>query len=463
MASLTLFDTMARHKRPFEPIDPDRVTMYVCGPTVYNYAHIGNARPVVVFDVLYRILRREFGVDHVVYARNITDVDDKIIAAAKELGEPISEITEKFAAIYNADMAALGALPPTITPKATEHIGQMIGMIQSLVYGGHAYEADGHVLFDVDSYEKYGKLSNRDLDEMIAGARVEVASYKRNPADFVLWKPAADDEPGWDSQWGRGRPGWHLECSAMTAAHLGDTIDIHGGGVDLVFPHHENEIAQSVCAHDGAPMANYWLHNGFLTMGTDKMSKSLGNVQLVHDLTERYSGEVLRYALLTAHYRAPLTWTTDLLTKTRRALDRVYGVLRRLGAVEAAETEAPEAFLEALYDDLNTPKALSELFQIAGEANKAETGEDKARAKGELLAAGALLGIGQGDPDEWFGLNELDAAERAAIDDLIVKRQIARETKDWAAADAVRAELTALNVQVDDGPEGSTWRKLDQA
>lgn len=461
MASLTLFDTMARHKRPFEPIDPDRVTMYVCGPTVYNYAHIGNARPVVVFDVLYRILRREFGADHVVYARNITDVDDKIIAAAKELGEPISEITEKFAAIYNDDMAALGALQPNLTPKATEHIGPMIGMIQSLVYGGHAYESEGHVLFDVNSYEKYGKLSNRDLDDMIAGARVEVASYKRNPADFVLWKPAADDEPGWDSQWGRGRPGWHLECSAMTAAHLGKTIDIHGGGVDLVFPHHENEVAQSVCAHDGKPMANYWLHNGFLTMGSDKMSKSLGNVQLVHELIAHYPGEVLRYALLTAHYRAPLSWTTDLLTKSRRSLDRVYGVLRRLGDVEALETEAPEAFLEALYDDLNTPKALAELFQIAGEANKAATPDDKARAKGELLAAGALLGLGQGDPDEWFGLTGMDAAERDAIDALIVKRQVARETKDWPAADAVRAELTALKVQVDDGPEGSTWRKLD--
>ena len=463
MASLTLFDTMARHKRPFEPIDPDRVTLYVCGPTVYNYAHIGNARPVVVFDVLFRILRREFGADHVVYARNITDVDDKIIAAAKELDEPISEITEKFAAIYQADMAQLGALTPSLQPKATEHIGQMIGMIQSLVYGGNAYVSEGHVLFDVESFDKYGKLSNRELEDMIAGARVEVASYKRNPADFVLWKPAADDEPGWDSQWGRGRPGWHLECSAMTAAHLGKTIDIHGGGVDLVFPHHENEIAQSVCAHAGEPMAHYWIHNGFLTMGTDKMSKSLGNVQLVHDLAQIYPGEVLRYALLTAHYRAPLSWTSDLLSKSRRSLDRVYGVLRRLGDVTPLETEAPEAFLEALYDDINTPRALAEIFQIAGEANKAETDEDKARAKGELLAAGALLGIGQGDPDEWFGLTALDAGERDAIDALIVKRQVARETKDWAAADAVRAELTALNVQVDDGPEGSTWRKLEQA
>tara|TARA_R110002095_G_scaffold86875_1_gene75615 strand:- start:180 stop:1571 length:1392 start_codon:yes stop_codon:yes gene_type:complete len=463
MASLTLFDTMARHKRPFEPIDPDRVTLYVCGPTVYNYAHIGNARPVVVFDVLFRILRREFGADHVVYARNITDVDDKIIAAAKELDEPISEITEKFAAIYQADMAQLGALTPSLQPKATEHIGQMIGMIQSLVYGGNAYVSEGHVLFDVESFDKYGKLSNRELEDMIAGARVEVASYKRNPADFVLWKPAADDEPGWDSQWGRGRPGWHLECSAMTAAHLGKTIDIHGGGVDLVFPHHENEIAQSVCAHAGEPMAHYWIHNGFLTMGTDKMSKSLGNVQLVHDLAQIYPGEVLRYALLTAHYRAPLSWTSDLLSKSRRSLDRVYGVLRRLGDVTPLETEAPEAFLEALYDDINTPRALAEIFQIAGEANKAETDEDKARAKGELLAAGVLLGIGQGDPDEWFGLTALDAGERDAIDALIVKRQVARETKDWAAADAVRAELTALNVQVDDGPEGSTWRKLEQA
>ena len=461
MNSLTLFDTMARRKRDFEPTDPDRVTMYVCGPTVYSYAHIGNARPAVVFDTLFRVLRRLYGEEQVIYARNITDVDDKIIEAARESGQPIDEITTHYADIYRADMGALGVTLPTIEPHATDHIPEMIGMVQNLVYGGHAYEADGHVLFDVSSYEKYGRLSNRDLDDMIAGARVEVASYKRSPADFVLWKPAKDDEPGWDSPWGRGRPGWHLECSAMTEKHLGKTIDIHGGGTDLVFPHHENEIAQSVCAHKGAPMANYWLHNGFLTMGSDKMSKSLGNVQLVHELIKDYPGEVLRYALLTAHYRAPLTWTADLLAKTRRSLDRVYGVLRRLGDVEAMEGDVPAAFLEALHDDLNTPKALSELFQLAGNANKAVSDVEKSRAKGELLAAAGLLGLGQSDPDAWFGLTDLDPTERARIDALITRRQTARVEKDWATADAVRDELNVLKVQVDDGPEGSTWRKLD--
>lgn len=460
MTALTLYDTLSRRKRPFEPIDPERVTLYVCGPTVYNYAHIGNARPAVVFDVLARALRHLYGADQVVYARNITDVDDKIIASSKETGEPIEAITAKYAEIYRQDMGSVGVQMPDIEPHATQHIPQMVEMAAKLIEDGFAYEAEGHVLFSVNAYDGYGKLSRRSLDDMIAGARVEVAPYKKDPADFVLWKPAADDEPGWESPWGRGRPGWHLECSAMTAEHLGETFDIHGGGVDLVFPHHENEIAQSTCAHGGKAMANYWLHNGFLTMGTDKMSKSLGNVQLVHDLVKEHPGEVLRYALLTAHYRAPLTWTSDLLAKTRRSLDRVYGVLRRLGDVEAADVPAPQAFLEPLFDDLNTPKALSEIFQIASRANKAESDEARAMAKGELLAAGALLGLAQDDPDAWFGLTDMDPAEREKIDDLIAARNQARADKDWAKADAVRDELNALNVQVDDGPEGSTWRKL---
>ncbi|MDM7984877.1 MAG: cysteine--tRNA ligase [Maricaulis sp.] len=461
MTALTLYDTLSRRKRPFEPIDPERVTLYVCGPTVYNYAHIGNARPAVVFDVLARALRHIYGADKVIYARNITDVDDKIIASSKETGEPIEAITTRYAEIYRQDMGSVGVAMPDIEPHATQHIPQMVAMAAKLIEGGFAYEAEGHVLFSVNSFDGYGKLSRRSLDDMIAGARVEVAPYKKDAGDFVLWKPAADDEPGWDSPWGRGRPGWHLECSAMTAEHLGETFDIHGGGVDLVFPHHENEIAQSTCAHGGKAMANYWLHNGFLIMGTDKMSKSLGNVQLVHDLVKEHPGEVLRYALLTAHYRAPLTWTSDLLAKTRRSLDRVYGVLRRLGDVEAADVPAPQAFLEPLFDDLNTPKALSEIFQIASRANKAESDEARAIAKGELLAAGALLGLGQDDPDAWFGLTDLDPAEREKIDGLIQARNRARADKDWDAADKVRDELNALKVQVDDGPEGSTWRKLD--
>jgi cysteinyl-tRNA synthetase len=460
MAPLYLYDTMSRHKREFTPIDPARVTLYVCGPTVYNYAHIGNARPPMVFDVLRGVLGRIYGDEAVVYAANITDIDDKIMAAAVECGEPIDFVANKFAEIYREDLTGLGIAQPDLEPRATETIPQMIGMMQNLIYGGHAYESDGHVLFDVTSYEKYGKLSNRSLDDMLAGARVEVAENKRYPGDFVLWKPSADDEPGWDSPFGRGRPGWHLECSAMIEAHLGDTIDIHGGGTDLVFPHHENEIAQSVCAHGGKTMANYWIHNGFLTMGSDKMSKSVGNVVLIRELLKQHRGEVLRYALLTGHYRAPLTWNADLLAKTKRSLDRIYGVLRRLGDVEAAPAEPTEAFIDALHDDLNTPKAFAELFAMAAAANKAGTMEEKAIAKGELLASGAMLGIGQADPIDWFGLTDMPAAERDAIDALIVKRQLAREAKDWPAADAARDELTKRRIQVDDGPEGSTWRKL---
>lgn len=460
MKSLTLYDTMARRKRAFEPIDQDRVTMYVCGPTVYSYAHIGNARPPVVFDVLRRVLGHLYGAKSVVLAANITDIDDKIMAAARESGEGIEAVATKFARIYREDLDALGIVPPTLEPKATDHIQPMIAMMQRLVDGGHAYAAEGHVLFSVKSYEAYGALSKRSLDDMIAGARVEVAPYKKDPCDFVLWKPSADDEPGWDSPWGRGRPGWHLECSAMCETHLGETIDIHGGGIDLVFPHHENEIAQSTCAHGGKTMANYWLHNGFLNMGSDKMSKSLGNVALIHDLLKSWPGEVLRCALLTAHYRAPLTWNSDLLAKTRRSLDRIYGVLRRLGHLEAVPSDVPEAFLDALLDDINTPKAMSELFALAGEANKAETPQEKAEAKGRLLAAGALMGLGQADPDAWFGLTDIDPEERAAIDALILKRQEAREAKDWALADEVRDELNARQIQVDDGPEGSTWRKM---
>ncbi|GLK52945.1 MAG: cysteine--tRNA ligase [Oceanicaulis sp.] len=460
MKSLTLYDTMARRKRAFEPIDQDRVTMYVCGPTVYSYAHIGNARPPVVFDVLRRVLGYLYGAESVVLAANITDIDDKIMAAARESGEGIEAVATKFARIYREDLDALGIVPPTLEPRATDHIQPMIAMMQRLVDGGHAYAAQGHVLFSVKSYEAYGALSKRSLDDMIAGARVEVAPYKKDPCDFVLWKPSADDEPGWDSPWGRGRPGWHLECSAMCETHLGETIDIHGGGIDLVFPHHENEIAQSTCAHGGKAMANYWLHNGFLNMGSDKMSKSLGNVALIHDLLKSWPGEVLRCALLTAHYRAPLTWNSDLLAKTRRSLDRIYGVLRRLGHLEAVPSDVPEAFLDALLDDINTPKAMSELFALAGEANKAETPQEKAEAKGRLLAAGALMGLGQADPDAWFGLTDIDPEERAAIDALILKRQEAREAKDWALADEVRDELNARQIQVDDGPEGSTWRKM---
>ena len=363
---LLIHDTLAREKRPFVPRDPERVTLYVCGPTVYNYAHIGNARPVVVFDVLYRLLRRLYGHEHVVYARNFTDVDDKINAKAMAEGVPIGEITRRFERIYLDDMAALGALEPDLQPRATENIPAMVDQIGRLVDAGAAYAAQGHVLFRVEAFGDYGRLSGREMDDMIAGARVEVAPYKAHPADFVLWKPSKPGEPSWPSPWGAGRPGWHIECSAMIETVLGLPIDIHGGGHDLTFPHHENEIAQGRCATGGGEYARYWMHNGFLTMDAEKMSKSLGNVQLVHELAKAWPGEALRWALLSAHYRAPLDWTDTLLEQSRKSLDRLYGVLHRAADVEAArDTIPPAAFTEALHDDLATPRAFAELFALA--------------------------------------------------------------------------------------------------
>ncbi|HEX8527693.1 cysteine--tRNA ligase, partial [Allosphingosinicella sp.] len=358
---IRLHDTMARAKRAFEPADPSRVTLYVCGPTVYNRAHIGNARPAVVFDVLARLLRHVYGEGALVYARNVTDVDDKIIDAARSEGVDPDAITRRYERHYLDDMGALGVAPPNVAPRATGHVAEMVAMIARLIEAGNAYEADGHVLFHVPSDPGYGALGRRDRDAMIAGARVEVASYKKDPADFVLWKPSAGDVIGWDSPWGRGRPGWHIECSAMIKAHLGETIDIHGGGLDLIFPHHENEIAQSRCAHGGAPLARYWLHNGFLSMaGAEKMSKSLGNVVTVAELLEQgHKGETLRLALLSAHYRQPLEWSETLIAQSKATLDRLYRV-----AGEAAPGEIDPGVLEALADDLNTPLALSRLSAI---------------------------------------------------------------------------------------------------
>lgn len=461
MTDLVLYDTAARIKRAFEPIDPARVTMYVCGPTVYAPAHVGNFRPEVVFDVLFRVLRAIYGEDAVLFSRNFTDVDDKINAAAAAEGVDISVITDRFTAIYHEDAAALNVLPKTFEPTATGHMDEIIAFIGRLIADGSAYAAEGHVLFAVNAYADYGKFSRRPLDEMIAGARVEVAPYKKDPADFVLWKPARDGEPGWDSPWGRGRPGWHIECSAMIEGSLGKTIDIHGGGIDLVFPHHENEIAQSACAHDGAPLANYWLHNGFLAMNSAKMSKSDGNVVTVHEmLADGVRGETIRYAMLTGHYRAPLDWTPLLIGNARKSLDRLYGVLRRMGDVEGDVAATPDAVLTALHDDLNTPKALAALFEIAGRANKAEDAATRAEAAAELKAAGALLGLLQSEPDAWFGLDTVPQAQREEIDQLIAERAQARAARDFAKADAIRAELDAKRVQADDGPEGTTWRML---
>ncbi len=459
---LQLYDTYSRQKRDFHPADPSRVTMYLCGPTVYSYAHIGNARPAVVFDVLYRVLRQTYGADHVAYARNITDVDDKINAAAKEGGVSISVIAEKFAKIYREDTAALNVLKPDFEPTATGHMKEMIALVQRLIETGNAYEAEGHVLFDVTSFDGYGELSNRKLKDMIAGARVEVASYKHNPADFVLWKPADDNDPGWKSPWGRGRPGWHLECSAMIEAVLGTRIDIHAGGQDLVFPHHENERAQSMCSHDGKRLANYWLHNGFLDFDSEKMSKSLGNVKLIHELLEEWPGEVLRFALLSAHYRAPLDWTRSLLEQAKTTLDRYYGTLRRLSDVKAAKASAPANFMAALHDDLNTPQALAKLSTLATQANKAEKPEEQARAKGEMLAIGKLLGLFEEDPETWFktdkGLGDKDL-DAAAIDALVAARVQARADKDWGEADRIRDVLSEMDIVIEDKAEGSIWRR----
>jgi len=456
--TIYLHDTLRRKKVEFEPLLPGKVTMYLCGPTVYNYAHIGNARPAVVFDVLARLLRSRYDVT---FARNITDVDDKINAASIESGKPIEEITARYIKAYNDDMSALGVLPPDVQPRATEHIEEMIEMISALVDKGFAYEADGHVLFDVASFDDYGKLSNRDLREMLAGARVEVAPYKRAPHDFVLWKPSTPEMPGWDSPWGRGRPGWHIECSAMAAKHLGRTIDIHAGGQDLVFPHHENELAQSSCAHDGDVFARYWLHNGFLSIDSSKMSKSLGNVLLVHNMIETIPGEVIRLALLGAHYRQPLDWSDEVIEAARKMLDRLYGSLRGIdiaGNVRA-NAEPDAAVLAALEDDLNTPKALAELFNLVRKLNKTTDVSRRSELAATILASGALLGIMGGDIEAWFSGSEDSELSAAEIDSLIEKRNAARTDKDFAAADAIRDELAKSGVTIEDSASGTRWRR----
>jgi len=456
--TIQIHDTRKGKKVPFEPLHEGEVTMYLCGPTVYNYAHIGNARPAVVFDLLARVLRRHY---KLTFARNITDIDDKINAASIASGKPIDEITAKYIQAYNDDMGAVGVLPPDIEPRATQHVAEMIEMIKALVDNGFAYEAEGHVLFDVSSDEKYGHLSRRDLREMIAGSRVEVAPYKRAAHDFVLWKPSTPELPGWDSPWGVGRPGWHIECSAMAAKHLGRTIDIHGGGQDLVFPHHENELAQSRCAHGGDDFARYWMHNGFLSTDHEKMSKSLGNVVLVRDLIETMPGEVIRMALLSAHYRQPLDWSGDTIYSARRMLDRLYGAVRGIDVPNDARAvaEPPEALVAALEDDLNTPKAMAGFFGLARTLNKATDADERQRLAAQMYASGDLMGLLQIDPEEWFaghGEGELSGED---IEALLEKRKTARTDKDFAAADAIRDELANAGIQIEDGPDGTTWRR----
>ena len=443
--TLWLYNSMGRQVEPFAPHHPDHVRMYVCGPTVYSYAHIGNARPAVAFDVLARVLRAQF--PRLTYARNITDVDDKILAAASGDGVTCDELAARFTQAYHDDLAALGVALPDIEPRATAHIPQMIAMIEELIAAGQAYEAEGHVLFHIPAFPAYGRLSGANPDEMLAGARVEVAPWKRDPRDFVLWKPSTADQPGWDSPWGYGRPGWHIECSAMIRTHLGDGIDIHGGGIDLRFPHHENEIAQGT-------QARVWVHNGHVTVSGAKMSKSLGNVLLVRDLLVEAPGEAIRYALLSAHYRQPLDWTPETPRAARAALDRLYGALRDQPESEA-RTEDMAPVLAALDDDLNTPAALSALHALVGQANASTDPARRAELAAALRRAGGLLGLLQQDADAWAHGGVADAAR---IEALVAKRQPARAARDWARADALRAELDALGVEVEDTDGATRWR-----
>jgi len=456
--TLTIYNTATRKKEAFEPIDPNHVKMYVCGPTVYNLVHIGNARPVVVFDTLFRVLRYLY--DDVVYARNITDIDDKIMKAAAENGEPISVLAARYASEYEKDMAQLNALKPSIVPYATEHVDQMISMVGKLVDNGHAYAAEWHVLFSVKSMSDYGKLSNRSLEDMLEGARVEVAPYKQYAGDFVLWKPSKDDEPGWDSPWGRGRPGWHLECSAMIEKHLGNSIDIHGGGRDLIFPHHENELAQSECAHGGEQYVRYWMHNGYLNINGEKMSKSLGNFRTVRELLETYSGEVIRFALLSAQYRSELDFSAELLNQSKASLDSLYVALSKVESEISPSVDqiAENQGYQALLDDLNTPLAISELHQLAKEINKADASSDVARAaKGMMLALANLMGLLQEDADIWF---KGDTGEDTQwIEDLITERVKAKADKQYARADEIREELKTKGILLEDSKNGTTWKK----
>lgn len=456
MTELLLTNSAGGGKSVFKPIDPEHIRMYVCGPTVYNLVHIGNARPVVVFDTLFRVLQALY--PKVTYARNITDIDDKIIVAARERATDTMTLTQEFTDKFRQDMAALNNLDPSIEPQATAHVEGMLDLTARLIERGHAYVSEGHVLFDVTSMEDYGELSGRNLEDMLAGARVEVASYKRHPGDFVLWKPSRDDDPGWDSDYGRGRPGWHLECSAMIHQHLGDNIDIHGGGRDLIFPHHENERAQSCCGYGGS-FVGTWMHNAYVDMDGEKMSKSLGNVRTVRELLEQYSGETLRFALLSAHYRSPLNFSKELLDNAQATLDGFYLALRNAGDTAAGASDAHlSPVFSALLDDLNTPAAIAELHQLAKALNKASENE-KAAAKAALLAGGAVLGILSEDPVAWLSKSDPDGLTAEVIDQMLMDRAEAKATRDFSRADAIRDELNGAGIIIEDNASGATWRR----
>ena len=456
---LKLHNTFARQKQDFVPIDPGNVRMYVCGPTVYDNIHIGNARPLVVFDVLYRVLKRIY--PKVTYVRNITDVDDKINARAQELGEDIRELTERTAERFHADAAALNTLPPDVEPRATEHIPEMIALIERLIDSGHAYVAEGHVLFDVPAMPDYGSLSRHSRDALIAGARVDVAPYKRDPADFVLWKPSPEGLPGWPSPWGRGRPGWHVECSAMSQKHLGEDFDIHGGGQDLIFPHHENEIAQSCCGNPGSHFARYWVHNGYLMSEGEKMSKSLGNFYSVRELLDEFPGEALRLTLLQSHYRAPLDFSKEGVRQAKAVLDRWYAALRGLSIGPAISSDPPPAMMAALEDDLNTPLAIASLHEAVATLNAAASPEAKTAALSVVRAGAAVLGLLQQDPEQWFRWRSEsdDALDDGAVDALVADRSAARAAKNFAESDRIRDLLLEGGIVLEDKSGQTIWRR----
>ncbi|MDC0196344.1 cysteine--tRNA ligase [Gammaproteobacteria bacterium] len=460
---LQLYNTLARDKRKFEPLDANSVGMYVCGPTVYDYAHIGNARPVIVFDLLFRLLREMYGEEHVTYVRNITDVDDKIIAAHQESGEDISSITSRTTDAFHSDMAALGNLTPTVEPRATDHTPQMIKLIEKLIADGHAYENNGHVCFHVPSMKDYGRLARLNREELIAGARVEIAPYKKDASDFILWKPSEDNQPGWESPWGRGRPGWHIECSAMSAEYLGESFDIHGGGQDLIFPHHENEIAQSCCAQGRNTFAQTWMHNGYLMVEGEKMSKSRGNFITVKELRDIYHGETIRYCMLMTQYRQPLNWTEDGLSQAKTNLDSFYGALRTTSHIKSEMVPAPDNFIAALSDDLNTPQAIVVLHELLGLLNKATSDSSLVSARSHLLAAGRIMGLLQINPEAWFKWSPVSLIESVTdteIESMIESRKIARENKDFDLSDKIRQELADQGIMLEDSNNRTTWKRV---
>jgi len=454
--NIKLYNTLARKKQNFIPINSNRVTMYICGPTVYSYPHIGNARGPVIFDILAGLLKREY---ELIYVRNITDLDDKIYEAAKSEQSDVSEITERYTKIYHQDISALGVKDPDIEPRATDHIIEMIEMIEGLLVKGYAYENEGHVLFSVDSYSDYGSLSNRKHEDQIAGSRVAIAAYKKNPRDFVLWKPSTPDLPGWESPWGVGRPGWHLECSTMAKKYLGETLDIHGGGSDLIFPHHENECAQSICSHKGKPFANFWVHHGMIDFNNTKMSKSEGNLLLIRDLLKEIPGEVVRMALISTHYRKPINWSNDLIKDSKKKLDRLYGAIRKIDIFQNAEPS--NEVLLALADDLNTPKALSALFNIVKLINNSEDPMERDKYASTLMASASLLGLMTLSADEWFKTTPNGVLTREEIEHLITQRERARKSKNFSESDRIRDDLLQKGVVIEDGPDGTEWRYQD--